>query len=506
MASRRQRPIIPIPLPLYGLNDKQSPYAISDFEAADLENVLIGAKIMQSRQGYVTHGITSGSGPIYNAIDYRKSDGTNIEIRQRETAIEKLNTANNTWEALSLPITLTAGYKVNFQILNNLLLIANGIDSDLSFDGTTVTERSTLPKAKYQIIIDNRIVKLTDAGVVWFSEINDPLTYDALSFINIDPNNAAIGKGLGETNGQVIVFKQNKKYTLTQLVGGTVIPMDGDISTVSHYSIISTGSTLIFLGANGWYEIRGSGTYLISGHINFDNLDKSRLINAHAVFFNDRYRCFVTESGSSYNNLEYVIYTHLRTPFEDNPYPITKNRGLYGQCYYKTLRSNQELIYFGESRSTSGSPATNYSDVYEMFNGYSDNGSAIAAYFTSKLFDHGVPYFSKRYKRLYTRIINQAGLVYYVAYRFSTTAGWSEQALSISETVLSWLLDDSSETDIWYEDIDWVFEGSEDEYTPISNTGRPKTIQFRNRINSDAAQGQWVYQAMRLRVRDKFKP
>ena len=506
MANRRQRPIIPVPLPLYGLNDKYSPYAIHDLESAGLENVIIGANIIQTRPGYSTHGTTSGVGPILNAIDYRKSDGTNIEIRQRAATIEKLDTNTDTWTALSLPITLTSGYKCNFQVLNNLLLISNGIDSDLSYDGTTVTERSTLPKTPYQIVMQNRIVKLTSAGILWFSDTNDPLTYDALSFINVDPNNAAMGVGVGELNGQVVAFKQNKKYSVTQLVGGTVVPLDGDVSTVSHFSIVSTGSTLIFLSSNGWYEIRGSSTEPISGHITFDTLDKSRLQNAHAIFYDNRYRCFVTESGNSYNNLEYVFHTHLRTPFFDNLYPVTKNRGLNGYCYYKTLRTGQETLYFGESRSSSGSPVTNHSDVYQMFSGFTDNGTAVEAYFTSKLFDNGVPYFSKRYRRLYTRIINATGLTYYVAYRFSTTAGWNEQALSIAETALTWVMDDASEITEWSEGIDWPFEGAEDDYTPLSNTGRPKTIQFRNRISSSVAQGQWIYQAYRLRVRDKFKP
>jgi hypothetical protein len=506
MASRRQRPIAQIPLPRYGLNDKDSPFAIHSLEASRMENIEIGEADAYGRLGYSQFGTTSGSGPIQNMHDHRESGGTQIMLRARQATIEKYNTVTSAWNAISLPVTLTANKKVSFATLNDVTIISNGVDSDLKFDGSVITELSSNPKADVQFIYQNRLVKFKfSTSIVYWSDINDPETFDALAFEMIDPNNGQAGKGIADLNGQIIVFKEAKKYLMTALVGGSVVPLDGEISTVSHYSIAATGGSLIFLATSGWYELRGTQTYLISDHLDISQLSKTEIDNAHAVFFNNAYRCFVAERSVAYNNLEYIFHLDIPTAFPNNPYAVTKNRGLNGLCYLKTLRGGQEELYFGDSRPDSGSPSVAYSKVYLMFDGNDDDGAEIAPYWESKMFDERMPFYAKKYKRAYTRVINQTGLTYYVAHRFGTTDSWNEQALSFQNSSLSWIVDIGTAIIEWLEGYDWPFEGASDDFTALTNTGRPRTIQFRNRAPSATAQAHWIYQAYRYRLRDKFK-
>lgn len=506
MPGRRQRPIKQVTLPRFGLNDKESPFKIHPMQAAALENIEVSESDAFSRLGYTQYGTTTGSGPIQNMHDHRESDSTEAHLRTRQNKIQKYNTATGVWDDMTLPISITANLKSSYVTLNDITVHANGTDNDLSFDGSTWTERSANPKADVQIVHENRVVKLKfSTGMVYYSDINDPLTYDALAFHRVDPNNAQRGVGLGRLNGQLVVFKERKKYVITALVGGAIIPLDGDISTVSHYSIAETGSSLIFLSQSGWFELRGTQTFLISDHIDMGNLNDNLLSKAHAIFYQNKYRCFVTENGVGYNNLEYVFHTDIRTPFAENPYAITRNRGLNGLCYVKTLRNGKETLYFGDSRPDSGSPSTSYSKVFRMFDGMSDAGTAIDAFWETGFDDERMPFYGKKYKRAFTRVITQTGLTYYVAHRFGLNDGWSEQALTFNVTSLSWVMDSGADITDWSEGYDWPFEGADVDFISLTNSGRPRTIQFRNRISSSAAQGRWIDQAYQYRLRDKFK-
>lgn len=507
MASRRQRPISQVPLPRYGLNDKDSPFAIHPLEASRMENVEIGEADAYARLGYSQFGNTSGSGPIQNMHDHRESDGTQVILRARQATIEKYNTVTDTWDAISLPISITANRKMSFAMLNDVTIAANGVNSDLKFNGSVFTELASNPKADVQMIYQNRLVKFKFANAtVYWSDINDPETFDALAFEPIDPNNGQMGKGIADLNGQIIIFKEAKKYLMTSLIGGSVIPLDGEISTSSHYSIAATGSSLIFLSpTGGWYELRGTQTFLISDHIDVNQISKTEIDMAHAVFFDNAYRCFVAERSNAYNNLEYVIHLNIRTPFPENPYAITKNRGLNGLCYLKTLRNGLEELYFGDSRPDSGSPSTTHSKTYLMFDGNNDDGATISPYWETKMFDERMPFYAKKYKRAYTRVITQTGLTYYIAHRFGTTDAWNEQPLTFVSNFLEWIVDLGANISEWAGGIMWPFEGASDDFVSLTNTGRPRTIQFRNRAPSSAAQARWIFQAYRYRVRDKFK-
>lgn len=506
MGTRSQIPIALMPLPIYGLNDKFDAYHIDPQEAAEIENIEIDKQSAISRLGYTQYGTTSGSGPIKNGIDYRRSGGTNYLVRSRRDAIEYYKTSNQTWTAISLPITLTANRKVGFAVLNDLLIIDNGLESDIKWDGSVATQIVANPKGDASIVYQNRWVKFNFAeSKIYYSDINDPETFDALSYEVIDPNSGAIGTGISELNGQIVIFKENKPYILTQLVGGAIYPLDGQATCISHYSIAKTNRSLIYCGVDGFYELSGTTSKLISGRLDSTKFNQSMLDETHAVFHENKYRCFIAEAGYLYNNLEVVIDTTQGTPFPDNPYPIIKNRGLNGACFIQTLRSGDQKLYFGDSRPDSGSPIVSYSKVYRMFDGLTDDGEDIDAYWISKLFDGGTPFFQKRYRDIYTRVENTTNLTYYTAYRFSQNDAWTEFTLEFPTTDLTWILDDGTEVTDWEEGFAWPVEGTEDNYHAIEQSGQPKTIQFRNRVSENDAQAKWVYQAYRFKQKNKFK-
>jgi len=505
MPTRRQRPISQVRLPLYGMNDQDETYVINDFEASYMQNMEIQENVLVSRLGFNSIDDATASGAILNMYEYRKSDGNNYFLRQRGAVIEEYNEGTNAWDALSLAISISATKKISFATLNNLCIFSNGEDNDQKYDGTTVTELASNPKAEVQIVFQNRLVKLDfTSSKLSFSNINDPETFGASDFHLIDPNNASLGAGVGELNGQVVVFKENKKYIVTQLVGATIYPLDGEQSTVSHYSIASTGSSLIFLDYSGWYELRGGVTRLISDHIKMSNLDASRLGNAHAIYFDNKYRCFVTESAFGYNNREYVINTNVPTIFPENPFAITMNL-INGNCYSTRITGSNQKLYFGDSRPNAGSPVSTYGKTYLMDSTMADDGATIPAFWETKLFDGGTPFYSKKYKKAHVRLENQAGLVAYVAYRFNSSGGWSETAITVNSSLLTWIMDDASEITTWSEGYGFPYEDVTDQFIPIQNVGRPRTIQFRYRNNDDDAQAKWIYASYRYRIRDKYK-
>ena len=508
MASRNPRQKSPVPPPLYGLNDKDEPYNIHDFQSPDMENIEISENVVESRYGCVEHGSDTGVGNVRNAYEFRTSAGQTYFLKQVGGAIRQYNSGTGAWDDVSLPggYTLSSTAKCCFATLNNLCIICNGEDNDLKYDGSTLTELSDNPIANVQIVFENRLIKFTfSTSRAYYSNINDPETWGALDYEIVDPNNASLGVGLRELNGQIIIFKQNKKYNWTQIVSGSILPLDGTDSAVSHYCIQSTGDSLIFLSPSGWYELRGSTTRHISDHIDITKFDSSRLHNAHAVYYNNKYRCAVTEDGYAYNNLEFVFNLSNPTEFSKNPFAITKNRGMNINCYAKTLSNGQETLYFGDSRPDTGSPASGYPKVYLMFSGYNDDGTAIDAYYNSKLFNDKRPFNIKKYKKDYQRVENNALVTYYWAFRFSTNDAWSEEAIVLPSSDLTWVMDDDSEIEEWDEGYGFPLEGAEDTFNAITNSGRPRTIQFRNRISEEDGRGKWIYHFYEWKLKNKFK-
>ena len=134
-----------------------------------------------------------------------------------------------------------------------------------------------------------------------------------------------------------------------------------------------------------------------------------------------------------------------------------------------------------------------------------DDGATIPAFWETKLFDGGTPFYSKKYKKAHVRLENQAGLVAYVAYRFNSSGGWSETAITVNSSLLTWIMDDASEITTWSEGYGFPYEDVTDQFIPIQNVGRPRTIQFRYRNNDDDAQAKWIYASYRYRIRDKYK-
>lgn len=133
-----------IPAPKGLSKTSVSPQALGTQYARYLENMLPdtgAANALAKRNGFGTLGDAIGAGNITELMDYRKSDGTNEILAYTDDGkIHVLDESAGTWSTLKSGLN-TDG-TVRWTIFNDVLVIVNGIDNNMEYDGSTISDMS----------------------------------------------------------------------------------------------------------------------------------------------------------------------------------------------------------------------------------------------------------------------------------------------------------------------------------------------------------------------------
>lgn len=526
-----KKPIHNIPSLRFGMNTQQESDEIQDFEMADCENFSIEEDSVKSAPGYVQFDTTATEGPVWGIYEFIKSDGTHKLIRQIAGKLQYDATGTGGWTDCTLPtsgspaatIVLTQ-VQPTFVTLNNIVLYSNGTDNVMSStDGITWTDRSTLPKGRYIVSNGyNRVLfcnTTASPSIIWWSDINDPLTVGASSWQYIDPNNGQGIAGVGKLpNGALIVFKDKSYYSVDDItLGMSTVNYIGEFYLGSHFTIKTTENSIIAAGLDGIYEFQGGAMVKISGKINWTNRNAiTRPDLMTAVYLDGKYYLSMPDAdiAQTYNSQEYILYRNIQRGDPVQPYAVTRNRRYWG-CYgieqkvsglTKTLK-----LHVGESKDfTTGSPAStaskNYTVNYQRDDAITQglNGSDQTCWFITKFFTDNVPYFVKRYKKAFVdlKITNDASVT--LGYRFSPSGQFTEVSTAFTVSDMDWDLGDGSGG--FSEGYSFVTPdaGAVNKFFSLENTGKPRGIQFKVTVTetNDIVVLGLAYQ---MRVKSKFK-
>jgi hypothetical protein len=499
----------------YGLNTQKEADEIADEEIADCENYTIEDDVIKSAQGYVQWDNAVNAGPYWGIFQFKKSDGAQVLIRQRQGYLEYDSDDNGTWILCTLPITGSPAMPITlsqcpctFAQLNEICVFTNGEESVLqSSDGITWTN---LAHPKSKVVFNNganRLIFLGQTGTgrqfrIDWTDINDPTTISATAYQLIDPNKSAKVMGAAMTpNGTNLIFTESSIYEISDYTtdGALDVNFIGSAHLASHQSIATTEDSVIFGGIDGIYEFIGGTIRLISGQIDWSGRNNSTRTDLWCgVYYNGKYHLSLPDLdvSTTYNSQEYIVHKRIQRPDAVQPFSITRNRRYFG-CYGiedfdSITRDRIVSVYAGDSRpSTSGSPATtNY--LFCFINDFRDesypsglNGAAQSCSLVTKFYTDNIPYYAKKFKKLFITLNLQNESTFTFSYRFLPYGSWFDVNKTYSTEELNFTLEDGNEGG-FSEGFGFFLATQANDFIDIENTDRPRGIQFKissNQIN-----------------------
>lgn len=367
----------------YGMNNTKSPIELGSFEASEIRNFLIRytGKLVR-RNGATLLGNDTGSNKVLGLGHY-VSGSTKVQIRTINTSIEILSSGTWSTHSGAGATGLTAGLDMNFCHANGYLYGFNGTDDVRKINNSTVTTVAAIPKGKWAVWFRNYLFVggvTANPNRLYFSNLNDPETFDANDYIDVEPGDGdELTGAISSTADKLTITKKRSVHYLTGAGTNTfaVYPITRDFGIASYRSLVKVGSDAWGINLEGrvvsiyrnQYGLMGgkdmSSEYIeetING-LNMSGLDKS------CAFTIDGYIGFAVPVGAStYNNL--VMVYDLNAPVSSNYSRWVLFDGWSPSVFDVHSPSGVEVLYWGEMQADS--------KCYS-WSGNTDNGTVITA-------------------------------------------------------------------------------------------------------------------------------
>jgi hypothetical protein len=474
-----------------GLNDADDPAEIGENEMADCENYEVTDKSVRTAGGYVLYDENPQVGPFWGGLEISLSSGTQRIVRQRGSILEYDDGAGN-WTACTLPTagspaaTVVLSQVPNSMVqMNDIALWSNGFDVVMSSadGGITWVLQSSLPKSK--ILFDNGLNR-----IVFLAQPASPAAN--FQFIGKNDGQDIVDAVLLPTGG-MILFKTYRFYGFSD-ISQNMIGVDplGEAPCVPH-TAKATENSVIWAGHDGIYEYGAAGVKRISGKITRSGRNYITTTSKMcAVYHNSRYRLSMPNGSGTYNAQEYIVHRNLPTGDPEAPYVITRNVRYIG-CYIREQRRQNGVlrarVYFGDSRPSSGSPATTYS-TFAWINDEHDpdviqglGGAAQSAYYVTKFFNEKRPFFIKRYVRKFLDMICDQNFTFTLSYRFDPYASWTDVNLTLTASDLEILYEDGN-SGPFSEGYAFSYAATSQLFADLERIGDPRGVQFKVSTNT----------------------
>jgi hypothetical protein len=258
-----------------------------------------------------------------------------------------------------------------------------------------------IPVTPYLDWFHNFLVALK-ASRVYISDIGDPTTFAAGSYIDINPDDGDFITGSSSLKDELLVFKRSRTYSFqgwTELSFSVTFVNEklASYGCTSDDSIVNTGNDVFFMSFGGGIPhirsiVQSKLSNTLYGGIitewqegTMKTLSLSQLTKCASVFDGRKVYFFMPTGSSTFNDLT-LVYDTITTG-------VTKHTGIYAARAVASTISGTFRIYFADSRN---------SKVYAFDGSYSDNGLPIEFRFISKRFQPDFKRFMK-WKYLYVQ-------------------------------------------------------------------------------------------------------
>lgn len=345
------------------------------------------SRTIQTRTATVvgmTTGVTAwvGLGPGNTIV----SAGNNyLQVRTLMTSTDPVSNPSTasllvTYDAAASMTELLSGLdttaRYDFETLNDIVYILNGVDSNREWSGTgaaTVAGGSP-PLGKYVQVHKNRMFIAGVAALrsrLYYSDLSDAETWPVLNFIDVGKGDGDTITGLTVLLDALVIYKTNSVWMLTGSSSSDFVlrRVTDEAGTSSNKSLALVKNNLIGIATDGVRLFDGIKSVAASDKIRvtFEGLNRTQLGLAEGVVFDHHYYLAVPEGSSIYNNC-ILVYDLIRAAW-------TVYRGMNVGAWCVWRRYNKDYLLFGSA--TTG-------QVYEYPSTYSDAGVAIDAFAVTK--------------------------------------------------------------------------------------------------------------------------
>lgn len=389
-----------------GYNDRIPAEFLKPGYLEDATNCLITTQEIVKRNGYTLIANDVGNNAIQGLKGVRFASGTKELLMVTNGLVYKWTGSGN-WTAVSGSYTLNTSGLIDIVVANNNVYFFDGTNTVPKYDGSTMSTVAAIPIGKYARWFHNQ---LHVAGMsatpttLQSSDIGDPETFVGAnsSSLGVNPNDGDYITGMHELKDELIVFKQNRAWSMTGF--GTSALTLADLNeritgfgAMSHFSIVNIGNDLLYVSFLGNRPVirslqRTRYGVLVDGGIvssaietTMNGLNKARLQQSVAIFDGTFAWFAFCNASDTTNNL--VVTMNVET----NGW--MKQTGINASVFESFTIGTTPQIYFGE--------ATADSKVYVLDTSTSDNGAAIAFSITTRRYGGDSPELKKKFKWLY---------------------------------------------------------------------------------------------------------
>jgi hypothetical protein len=405
----KESPRLKVTNPGKGLNVHVSDNLIDDREASDLQNIqFVEAGGVSKRYGFTSYGtgLTNNPRGLGTLLD---ASGSRYLCTIDGTSLKYIKDSGSTWTAAT-GATFTASNPVVMVQARSQLIIWNGADGGIYFDGSACTQPGTMPKAKFGLFYKsfhfasgtpgqiNRLYISTVTDATDFTNAATTLNNSTevpgatvfsgsgANFIDIDKDDGDRIQGLSTFQDSVIVFKERSIHQVTLDSSGTpsVALVTRSLGAVSHKAIVAAENDVFFFSRRGGYVLGNEPQFFTSirtNELTTRITERMKLISAAnlslsaGIYYDYKWFLSVPEGGTSVNNL---LWTYDRRYLAF----ARSKAGTFNAESFATYidTNNNENLFFTSSNSA---------NVYKANQAYNDDGTAIDAYWISKAYDAG---------------------------------------------------------------------------------------------------------------------
>jgi len=389
-------------------DEAQQVYTIAAFQGYNqmIDEQLLDAGFTKDAQNFVVEDgrltVTKGNtkfvpqrvpGGVQTLMIFYKNnlDGT-VSSQLLAASPTNLYKYDNGW--VSIKSGLSSGFFsfLNYQQgVDDIIIMSNGIDPMLKYNGNTVANLGgTPPRARSISLHYERIWATVDRlhpNRVYYSDDLNPENWqtglDEGGFIELPTWDGGVCIGLSTIFDDVVIFKTYNIWKINGTYPGEYqkVQVFSSTGAIAERSIANAGTVAFFLAKDGIYIYDGMQTHLISQPIKdiIKNMNKAYADKAVGVFYDNRYILAIPEGDSAENNciIEYNLDTKqfiIKRGFNVNTFLVYDNK----------------LIF-----------SNNQGYVLEYDKGDTFDGQPIVAYWDTPYTNLGAPNVVKRSTEMY---------------------------------------------------------------------------------------------------------
>lgn len=407
------------------MNNKYPSHLLPKGVFSSITNAYVDNNRLFKRGGSTVFGATLGSFLLLGAYSFETTTGLKEVVVNRNGAsnAQLYKSTGGSFTAIGLA-NLTKDIYMNFVQASDKLFGFNGAEVvDVAVDGTTVTRnRAGVPKGLFGVWFHNYLfvggVSATPNRIYW-SNLGDPLTFDAGNFVDINANDGDVLTALNVLNDQLVIFKNysiwsidgwsGSTFNVTTIAGQNTQMRAQGAGTPSHQSVVSVGRDLLYMSFLGNLpHIRSlnqtSFAKSIDAGIQSDELEgtmatlnKTKLVRSCGMFDGKFLHWGVPVGAATTNDLIIVSANQRKyqTPLGPMEPWVQFEGANVGQFFTSTISGIPKIYYIS---------ATANGKVY-LFNDtstYSDDGTPVSMEVNSRDY-MGDPGRQTKYKYMYLK-------------------------------------------------------------------------------------------------------